>query len=157
MAGIDAEERFDEFVRVEGARIQRALVVAYGPTAGADATQSALGYGWEHWSRVSAMQNPAGYLYRVGQSAARRERRRPFAAALNERGDDLPDYEPGLVTALAALTEQQRIAVVLIHGHGQRLAEVADLLGISVSTLRNHLRRGLTKLRNELGVEHVGT
>jgi hypothetical protein len=31
-----------------------------------------LAYGFEHWGKVGPMANPAGYLYRVGQSEARR-------------------------------------------------------------------------------------
>ena len=33
-------------------------------------------YGWEHWARVSQLDNPAGYLFRVGQRLALREKRR---------------------------------------------------------------------------------
>ena len=36
----------------------------------------ALAYGWQHWDRIGAMANPVGYLFRVGQSAARTDRRR---------------------------------------------------------------------------------
>lgn len=155
----DSAARFDAFVRERGRHLTRALVAAYGPTDGAEAAQSALCYAWEHWDRVEPMSNPSGYLYRVGQTAARnlRRQRRPVGheflheqAASGEVG-----FEPGLVDALVSLTEPQRIAVVLVHGHGYRLAEVADVLDVSVSTVRNHLRRGLGKLRASLGAEHV--
>jgi len=35
-------------------------------------TAEALAYAWENWDRLSSMKNPVGYLYRVGQSRARR-------------------------------------------------------------------------------------
>ena len=67
---------FERFAEVAAERLRTALVAAYGPDVGADAAAEALAYGWEHWPRLTAMANPAGYLFRVGQSAARRSRRR---------------------------------------------------------------------------------
>jgi DNA-directed RNA polymerase specialized sigma24 family protein len=67
--------------------------------------------------------------------------------------DRLPDVEPGLPAALAELSPQQRLAVLLVHAHGWTHDEAATVLEIDVSTLRNHLRRGLLKLRTTLGVD----
>jgi DNA-directed RNA polymerase specialized sigma24 family protein len=142
---------YEQFVERDGARLRAGLVVAYGPQVGADAAAEALAYGFEHWERVGAMDNPAGYLYRVGQSAARREFRPqgylPHTAA---PGD--PVFEPGLAPALESLTEPQRVGVVLVHGLGWTLRESADLLDIEVSTLRTHIHRAMTKLRSALEV-----
>ena len=146
-------DRFDEFVKTAGRRLQYSLVAAHGLAIGSDAAQVALAYCWEHWPRVSVMDNPSGYLFRVGQNAAKREYRRPEPAAAVEPIVQ-PEFEPGLVAALADLTEHQRIAVVLIHGHGYALAEAAEVIDVSVSTVRNHLRRGTEKLRHNLGVEN---
>lgn len=156
-----ASDQFDEFVRTEGRRLQLSLVAAHGLAIGSDAAQAAFVYCWEHWARVAAMDNPCGYLFRVGQNAARREYR-PTAVASIAEPVDQADFEPGLVGALRELTENQRLAVLLIHGHGYPLNEVAALLDVSVSTVRNHLRRGMEKLRQDLGVgneevEHQGT
>lgn len=152
-----SEESFDAFVRTNGERLTRALVAAYGPVDGSEAAQGALCYCWENWSRIHLMDNPVGYLYRVGQTEARRNRTSLVVFNTDDVPSDQPEpsFEPGLLNGLRALTESQRMAVLLIHGHGYRLGEVADLLEISISTLRNHLRRGLEKLRLELGVEHV--
>lgn len=57
-------------------RLSYALAAAYGPQIGKDATADAMAYGWEHWDQLSRMANPAGYLYRVGQTSAKRQRRR---------------------------------------------------------------------------------
>jgi RNA polymerase sigma factor (sigma-70 family) len=51
------------------------------------------------------------------------------------------------------LSEQQRTAVVLVHAYGWTLREVAELHGITVSTVQTHLERGLFKLRMALEVE----
>jgi RNA polymerase sigma factor (sigma-70 family) len=64
---------------------------------------------------------------------------------------ELPDIDPKLPAALQKLTAQQRAAVLLVHAHGWTYAEAADALECSVSTLRNHLDRGMRKLRAALG------
>jgi DNA-directed RNA polymerase specialized sigma24 family protein len=101
------------------------------------------------------MVNPAGYLCRVGQTAARRSRRRhgylPVPA-----DTAIPDFEPGLLLALEALSEPQRVCVVMVHGYGRTPAAAAELLGISVSTARTHVARALTRLQRALQVtRHV--
>jgi len=40
-----------------------------------------------------------------------------------------------------------------VHGFGWTLREVAELTGTSVSTVQNHLERGLAHLRRALGGE----
>ena len=66
---------FDQFAQSVTPRLRAALVAAYGVDIGSDAAAEAMAYAWEHWDRVGEMGNPAGYLYRVGQTAARRLRR----------------------------------------------------------------------------------
>lgn len=126
-------------------------MAAYGIDRGREATAEALAYAWEHWPALRELDNPAGYLYRVGQSRSR-PRRVPRIAASDDRRD-LPWVEPKLLDALTALTEPQRVAVVLAKGHEWQLHEIASLTGVSVSTVQTHLERGLAKLRLALGVE----
>lgn len=143
---------FERFVESDGARLRAGLVAAYGPEVGLDAASEALAYGWEHWDRLSGMNNPAGYLYRVGQTAARRSRRRgplmPSPAV-----DEVSPVEPRLPEALAQLSELQRTCVLLVHAFGWSQTEAAELVGVSVSTIRTHLSRGLAKLQSTLEVE----
>ncbi|MDJ0770068.1 MAG: sigma-70 family RNA polymerase sigma factor [Ilumatobacter sp.] len=142
---------YEEFVERTSARLRAALVAAYGPDVGADAAAEALAYGFEHWDRLSAMENPAGYLYRVGQTEARRHFR-PTAYLPAAPLPGLPEFEPKLAPALEALTEPQRVGVVLVHALGWRQVEVAELLDVDVSTLRTHIARAMTKLRTALEV-----
>jgi RNA polymerase sigma-70 factor (ECF subfamily) len=99
------------------------------------------------------MANPVGYLYRVGQSAVRTQARWQRGPQLPpEHSDDgLPLPDGDLAAALVKLSPDQRAAVMLVHAHGYRYAEAADLLDIPVSTLKNHLHRGARKLRRILG------
>lgn len=147
---LEATTSFERFCRDVQPKLRHAFAAKYGHADGAEATGEALLYAWEHWNRLREMDNPAGYLYRVGQSRTRRIRRTtPLLAPVPDGA--LPHVEPGLPKALAALSENQRVAVTLVSAFGWKQGEVADLLGVSVSTVRNHLERGLTRLRREIG------
>lgn len=149
MTIIDEERAFEGFVRMHAPRLRRALVATYGTERGADAVAEALGYAWEHWPRVSSMEHPVPYLYRVGQSRTRGRKQRVVFAVPDGRE---PWVEPALPGALAALSKRQRVAVVLVHGFGWQLGEVALLLGVRTTTVQNHLERGLERLRTLLEV-----
>lgn len=139
---------FSTFVAAVEPALRRALVARYGTERGREAAAEALAYAWEHWNEVSAMTNPSGYLYRVGQSRTRPRRQRVVFDRLPVE-DVL--IEPGLPSALAALSPRQRVAVVLVHGFGLTLREVADLTGLRVTTVQTHAERGLRRLRSAIG------
>ena len=144
------QDDFEAFFWDAEPRLRVALIAVFGQETGRDATAAALVYAWEHWDRVSGMDNPAGYLYRVGRSS---QRRRKEPAWLPVPAPDALIVEPGLPKALGSLTEKQRIAVVLVHAYGWKRQEVADLTGMSTSSLDTHLSRGLRRLRSSLGFE----
>ncbi len=145
------DETFEQFAAGAGVRLQRAFVAAYGPERGADAVAEALGYAWEHWRRIRWMDNPVGYLYRVGQTRTR-PRRAPAISGWEHASSREPIVEPGLLAAVASLSEAQRVAVVLVHGYEWTLREVAELTGVTVSTVQTHVDRALAKLRAALEV-----
>jgi DNA-directed RNA polymerase specialized sigma24 family protein len=142
---------FAEFHGRAEPKLRRALIARYGAEIGREATAEALSYGWENWDRIRAMSNATGYLYRVGQSRSRRlwPRRAVFDT---DSVQTLPWIEPGLPAALNKLSARQRQVVVLVHGFEYTHQEVADLLGISRSSVQNHVERGLARLRSELEV-----
>jgi DNA-directed RNA polymerase specialized sigma24 family protein len=142
-------QEFRNFVQEVEPRLRRALVASYGFERGREAAAEALAWAWEHWDRVKSLDNQTSYLFRVGQS---RSRSRTVPVAFDRSNQSEPWFEPGLAPALAALTERQRIAVVLIHGFEWTLREVADLMGIRVTSVQTHLDRGLRNLRNMLEV-----
>ena len=147
-------EGFEAFYRDAEPRLRRALVAALGPEPGREAVAEALAYACEHWERVRGMDKPVGYLYRVGQSRSRSRREPVVFPVPAEVG--MPWVEPGLAGALAALSEHQRVAVVLAHGFGWTHREVGDVLGVAASTVQNHVERGLANLRAALEVSTGG-
>jgi DNA-directed RNA polymerase specialized sigma24 family protein len=147
------EVDFRAFVVATEPRLHRALAASLGWDRGREATADALAYAWEHWTKIRALTNPAGYLYRVGQSSVRRRK----VPVLFERPVGTESlYEPALARLLAELPERQRVAVVLVHGYDWTPREVSELTGLAPSTVHTHLERGLTKLRAALEVADHG-
>ena len=144
-----AADSYTEFVADADPRLKRALAAALGPERGLEAAAEALAYGWEHWDRIHTMENPVGYLYRVGYRTGL-QRFRPVRLPPVPVCDE-PWIEPGLPAALDRLTDRQRVSVLAIHAFGWTYAETAELLGISIGTVEKHVERGLKKLRVRLG------
>lgn len=145
-------QEFSQFVTDVEPRLSRALTGTYGRQVGEEATRDALVYAWENWDRISQMENPVGFLFRVGQSSSRRYRRRPVVFPEVD-ASDLPHIEPALPRALEELTEKQRAALLLLHVEGMSEREAAKAMGISRVTVRRHADRALNKLRQFLEVE----
>jgi DNA-directed RNA polymerase specialized sigma24 family protein len=129
---------FEVFVQRVEPRLRRALVAAYGPDRGYEATAEALAYAWEHWDGLGEVENVTGLLYRVGQSRTRSRKRRALFSTPTQS-------EPWF--------EAQRSAVVLVHGFNWTLREVGECTGVKVTTVQNHLERGLAKLRKVMKVD----
>ena len=144
-------QAFTRFVKEAEPRLSYALAAAYGFEIGAEATADALAWGWEHWSDLRRKKSPIGYLYRVGQSKARRYTR-PRVLFPSFPAAETPTVEPGLQPALESLSRNQRVAVVMLHAMDFSEREVADLLGISRWAVRTHADRGLQRVRAALGV-----
>lgn len=156
---IDGEARtgqdttFEAFFRAAEPLLSRALAAGFGFDLGRDATAEALGHAWRRWDRVAGMENPTGYLYRVGENWARRQLGRRTPSFAEATGAEPAAFEPALGPALAALPVRQRQAVVLVAGYGLTHREAADLLGIARSSIQNHVERGMAQLRRTIGVD----
>ena len=148
----DSSASFDAFVADAQVRLRRAFVARYGVDLGVEACSESITWAYANRTRLMAMSNPVGYLYRVGQTAVRtqvRWKRAPmFPPEVAE--NDLPLPDDGLHVAMAKLNRDQRCAVMLVHAYGYPYADAASLLDIPVSTLKNYLNRGLARLRQLL-------
>lgn len=145
---------FENFAADAGVRLRRAFVGSLGVDGAAEASAEALAWAWENRERLSLMDNPVGYLYRVGRSRSRRRARPLVMPSPGELG--IPEVEPGLVPALLELTDRQRTAVWLVHGCQWRHNEVADAMGITPTAVATHVQRALGRLRTRLEGTHVG-
>lgn len=149
------QRRFAAFIESAAVMLRRALVARNGMEDGSDAAAEAIAWAWEHRAEVEEMSNPVGYLYRVGQSSLRRERRIRRRRASDFRIEryvaDDPDFDADLFAALRRISPDQRTAVVMVHMYGFTYREVALLMDVSEAALTNHVHRGLKRLRNFLG------
>ena len=124
-----------------------------------DLLQTALAKTYLAWHRVREREALDGYVRRVmvnTQTSFWRRRRvdeRP-TGDLPERGGgrdataDL-DLHDALWTALAGLPRRQRAAVVLRYYEDLSEADTADVLGVSVGTVKSTTSRALARLRTD--------
>jgi len=148
---------FERFAGEVEPRLRRALVAGFGAAVGREAAADALAWAWQNWGRVTGLENPVGYLYRVGRTLAIRSGARDVPVADPAPAIASPDdsFEPGLAPAIARLSEAQRCAVVLVVGFGYTLRDAAEVLGVTASTVHRDCERALTRLRSELEVENA--
>lgn len=138
-----------------------------------DVTQEALLRLWQVAPRwVAGGAQPSTWLHRVAVNLAtdRLRRRRGVALdAIDEPDDPAPaaveamidsDRRRALETALAALPDRQRVAVVLRHLEGMTNPEIAATMGLGVEAVESLTARGKRRLaqllegrRNELGYD----
>lgn len=120
---VQAREEFAAFLDATERRPRLALTGAFGMDTGHDAAAETLAWGWQNWDRVREMNNPVGYLYRVGRTAAVRAVGQDSSSVrsvleIHPSSWELPDFEPNLSKFLAGLSEHQRVAVWMVHGLG---------------------------------------
>jgi RNA polymerase sigma-70 factor (ECF subfamily) len=145
---------YEKFLAADGARLRRLLIAHYGTDVGTEVNSDMLAWAWEHWDELASVTNRLGLLYRVAQSNSRRywRWRRPPSFP-PEPPAAMFEPEPGLPAALARLPEAHRVAILLVHAHGWSYGEVAEAVGLPLSTVRNHVHRGMQRLRLTLGAE----
>ena len=116
------------------------------------------------WERLADLETPAafaGWFRRVAVTTFLMAKRRQKAAF--ESIDDVveiasedsrPDQAAGakidLNRALAKLSDGERLCVTLNHGEGLSHAEIVDMTGLPLGTVKSHVQRGMEKLRRIL-------
>ena len=118
---------------------------------------------YRRW-RGGGIENPRAYLRRIVvnemNSRVRRlalERREAAKRSGDDRGlrsaeDQVTDHG-AIVEALAGLPQRQRTAVVLRYFNDLSERETAELMGVSVGTVKSSVSRALDRLRTALGEE----
>ncbi|MEU2896110.1 SigE family RNA polymerase sigma factor [Streptomyces sp. NPDC001273] len=124
-----------------------------------DLLQSALFSTYRAWDRISDKAAVGGYLRRTMTnlhiSAWRRRKLNEYPTEeLPERAGDTDamrgtELRAVLWQALARLPELQRTMLVLRYYEGRTDPEIADILGISVGTVKSSIWRSLRRLRED--------
>jgi RNA polymerase sigma-70 factor (sigma-E family) len=128
-----------------------------------DLTQEAFLRLQRAWTRLDQDQNLGGYLrataFNLARSGFRRRRVRlrhlsPEARDVASAEDDamLSDDQAEVLAAVRLLPGRQRQCVVLRYWDDLSDREIAATLGLSVNSVKTHLRRGLAKVEQRLEV-----
>lgn len=156
----EADEReFRQYVLDRRDKLLREAYLLVGDVHLAeDLVQSTLAKVYVSWRRVTACEVPDAYVRRILINADRSARRRRrvgelltgsvpevFAVAQGPEAGDRLD----VILALQTLPKRQRTAVVLRYWADLPEAEVAEVMGCSIGTVRSQAFRGLEKLRAE--------
>lgn len=121
--------------------------------------QEALVRACRRWSRVSVLDSPEGWTYRVAVNLATSRWRRQQAErrAIERHGPEAQAQAPQAVeeqlvvrTALRELTDQQREAVILRHVLDLSVDQAAHELGLTAGALRATTHRAVGRLRASL-------
>ncbi|WP_412543536.1 SigE family RNA polymerase sigma factor [Longispora sp. K20-0274] len=161
--------RFEDFVdsRLD-ALLRYAVVLTGDPHLAQDVVQETMVRAQVKWRRICRADRPEPYVKRMLTNVYLDWRRGPWWRRVLLRGDDTPeppvhaDHAQAAVERdamwllLAGLPRRQRAAVVLRYYEGLADAEIADVLGCAVGTVRAHISRALATLRTQLGPVTAG-
>jgi RNA polymerase sigma-70 factor (sigma-E family) len=154
----DAE--FSEFFASQYARLcWLGGALTGSPAQAEELAQEALVRTWWRWRLVGRPKDPASYVRRVLVNRHRSLLRRAAveARSLAQRGPEelaLPVKDERAMVlwqALQALPVHQRAVLVLRFYEDRTEAEVAQLLGLQVGTVKSRAHRALARLRDQLG------
>lgn len=163
----DAAEAFAHEVALTKSELGRFAYLLVGNSAGADdLLAEAYARAWPHYRRGQIDNLPAylrrsmanlanGRLRRLRlerrETATRRiDWRAPQPAAPESGFEQQVDDQDHLWRAIWKLPPDQRAVIVMRHAEDRSEEETAELLGISVGTVKSRLSRGLATLRQRL-------
>lgn len=148
---------FDEFVAARGQAMQRFGYLLTSDWALAeDLVQTALARAYPRWSRINS-DDPEAYVRKAMVNTWSSWWRRRWRGEVPT--ESLPDVAAGdqyadvdrrhaVMGALAGLPPRQRLVLVLRYHEDLPEQQVADLLGVSVGTIKSQAAKALTKLRS---------
>jgi RNA polymerase sigma factor (sigma-70 family) len=160
-----ADRAFEQLYQRHAREVyQYALALTANPADAEDVTQTTFLNAYRAFQNGERPQKPHNWLITIAHNVCRMRWRqagsRPHEVALEEapepvaRNDEQPDLDE-VLSALAALSFNQRAAIVMRELEGRSYHEISGVLGVSVSAVEALLfraRRNLQVHRRELGV-----
>lgn len=156
-----SEREYDWYFRACFTPVSRTVfLIVHNREQAEDITQEALYRMLRHWRTVSSYERPEAWVRRVAIRIAVREVQRGRARGAKERLAQPQPYEhlpdPDVLRAVATLAPMQRAAVVLFYWEDRPVADIAHILEVSESTVKQHLYRARHRLADLLGEEVAG-
>jgi RNA polymerase sigma-70 factor (ECF subfamily) len=142
---------FDGFFARHHAEMVRALSLTLGDVEfGRDAAAEGFARALQRWSTVSAYENPAGWVYRVGlnwaRSRRRKSRRERVGLIVDGPAPSVTPRDAALIEALRQLSLDHRTVVVGKFYFDWSEAQLAAALDIAPGTVKSRISRALTQL-----------
>jgi RNA polymerase sigma factor (sigma-70 family) len=160
-----ADRAFEQLYSEHAGEVfQYALAVLSNPTDAEDVTQTTFLNAYRALQRGERPLKPHNWLIKIAHNVCRMRWRqagsRPREVALEHAPEPFARDQEGpaldeVLTALAALSFNQRAALVMRELEGRTYQEIADVLGVSVSAVEALLFRARRRLkidRNSLGL-----
>lgn len=154
------EADYETAVRLEGRRLYAMALSILGDAAEAeDALQETMECAWRSWSKLRDPSKRSAWLATICVRRCFVLRRRLRLVRRGESIDAPGGPDPGvlsrhldvdLVRALDSLSNRQRAVIALHYMYGFTLDECAPVMGCGRGTVRTHLFRALTALREQL-------
>jgi RNA polymerase sigma factor (sigma-70 family) len=149
---------FEEFYRAEYPGLVRSMfLIVPDADEAQELAQEAMVRVYERWDRVSAMESPGGYLYRV---ATNLNRRRVRSLAVRARGlltlgvsshdEEMDPARRDLSDAISSLSMRLREAFMLVDWLGMSSEEASRILHIAPASVRSRVHRARQELRARL-------
>jgi RNA polymerase sigma factor (sigma-70 family) len=149
---------FEAFVHSHSSRLVKSLaLITLDRGLAEDAAQEAFLQLYLHWDEISAKQDPAAWLFRVGMNRCKNYRRTLGRAArlVDRLGRSMREHdlagewspEIDFVTALKGLPNRQRMAIALCYLAGFSTTQIAHAMGISEGAVGSHLHKARASLR----------
>jgi RNA polymerase sigma-70 factor (ECF subfamily) len=157
---------FEEFFRHYAPMVHRYLIWQEAePSILDDAVQMTMVSAFRYWGRVSQLDPPTGWLFKVAgqrlQDARDANRRNGIlvgADALHSKAahpDPITacDHRLDILAAIRKLPRRQQEAVALREQFGLPYKEIAEIMGASPATVRAHVHQARKTLEAMLGDE----
>lgn len=160
----DHDQILNTYEQHHRALVRFAALVAPEPAMAEDLVQEAFVKLYGAWRRIDDPGRVGGYLRSTVLNLAR-GRARHLGVIRRNRPDPRPDAASAeswamvnvardrVVDALHRLSDRQRACLVLRHYEDRSETEIAEILGISVGSVRTHVHRGMQSLSLILDAE----
>ena len=146
---------FTDFYRSNRDQVGRALALTLGDVElAAEAVDEAMARAFARWPKISAYDNPGGWVYRVAlnwaTSVLHRRRRQPHTPVDRDPTDVGPVAEPTVRAALEELDVRHRAVIVCRFYLGMSEQETATALNTRPGTVKSRLHRATRRLQIDL-------
>ena len=151
---------FEQWLRArEGSLHRTARLLTHDPHAAQDLVQATLAKMYLAWDRLQDQERVDAYARRIlvneHRSTWRRawKQREVMTETLPDAGQSSPEYDgqgDAVWRFVCSLPPKQRTVIVLRYYEQLTEAEVADLMGISIGTVKSQAHRALASLRERV-------